>query len=255
MKLFYDNFTPDEICGMFTLPHFIAMFSLLILLIVAIYFSHKMSVKVTKRVLFGISIIVIVMEIVKISLRIYKGQSGDSWIPLYFCSLFLYACVLINLPWKRVQDIGWSYIVFGGVVASIGFIIMPSTSLALFPIWHPGSIHSMIYHWLMAYSGIIAIVNKIYMPKLWHFVYYFYFTGFFSVIAVVVNSMLNTNMMFLSNPFGISWLQAVINYSPTLYALLAYFAQCVALYFASYLIYFIYTKISYRLYRRKNGSI
>lgn len=252
--MFYDNFTEDQICGMFSATHIIAAIGLIILLILAVYFSRKMSFKTSKIIVFAICIAVILMEIIKISIRIYKGQGGDSWIPLYFCSIFLYASVLIQFKPKILQDIGWSFIVFGGIVASIGFIIMPSTSLALYPIWHPASIHSLIYHWLMAYTGFIGIFNGLYKPKPSHFIYYFFFTGLISIISVIVNSELGTNMMFLDNPFGISWLQPLKSYSSTLYALLAYFAQCIALYWISYAIYIIYLKTDSSIKRRIKGN-
>lgn len=249
--MFYDNFTEDQICGIFSTTHIIVMICLIVLLVIATYFSCKMSLKTTRILLFAIAVLVIAMEIVKITIRIHKSQGGDSWIPLYFCGIFLYAVVLIQFKSPVLQNIGWSFIVFGGIGASIGFIIMPSTSLALYPIWHPGSIHSLIYHWLMAYTGLLGIVKGIYKPNPSHFVYYFYLTGLVSVVSVVINSILGTNMMFLDNPFGIPWLVFVKNFSSTLYALIAFFAQCVALFWISYGIYFLCIKIKNYITRRK----
>lgn len=250
--MFYDNFTEDQICGIFSPTHIVVMICLILLLIVAVIFSRKLSLKATKRIILAICITVWILEVIKDSIRIYKGAGGDSWIPLYFCGIFLYAIVLVQFKSQTIQDIGWSFITFGGIGASIGFIIMPSTSLALYPIWHPGSIHSLIFHWLMAYTGLVALVNGVYKPKASHFIYYFYFTGLMSVIAVLINNSLGTNMMFLDNPFGIPWLAFVKEYSSTAYALVAWFGQCVMLYWISYGVYLAFIKIKNLIVRRRN---
>lgn len=248
---FYDNYTQDDICGIFSAWHFIVIAGFFLVSFFAIYFSQKLSQKQTKTVLLVIAIAVTVMEIVKIVLRLCKGANGNSWIPLYFCSLFIYAIWLSFSKNQHIKNTGYSFMVFGGIFAAISFIIYPSTSLMLYPLWHPSSLHSILYHGLMFYSGIMVILKKLYVPKAKDFFLYLIFTTIASLVAIIINHFLGTNMMFLGNPFGLPILSDILNYSKILYILLAYIAQCVILFWLNYGIYKLFS------IRRKhnNGNI
>ena len=227
--MFYDRFTEDQICGVFTPTHFIAIAVYFALMVVAIVCSRKLSERQTTRIIFWIAVTVTVMEIVKIAIRLYRKEGGDAWIPLYFSSLFLYAVWLSLAKNKILQTTGRTFLAFGCTVAGALFALYPSTSLTFYPIWHPASLHSLLYHWLMLYVGIMTLI-KLYRPRAWHFALYFGFVALFSAAAATVNGFLNTNLMFLSNPFGLSFLQALVAFSPVLYALVAFFAQGVVLF-------------------------
>ena len=244
--MFYDNFTKEQICGVFTPTHYIVIVLYYALMAVALVFSRKLNERKTEWTVFGIAVAVTVMEIIKIAIRIHKGENGDAWIPLYFSSLFLYAIWLSLFKNKIVQSMGRTFLAFGATVAGSLFVLYPSTSLALYPIWHPGSIHSLVYHWLMMYVGIITLMKR-YRPRAWHFVLYFGFVAVLSGAAALINHFLGTNLMFLSNPFGLSFLQKLVAYSPVLYGLVAFIAQGVVLFWAMYgfviLIYYLREKI------------
>ncbi len=252
--MFYDNFTEDQICGLYTPWHFFAIAIFFISLAFVLFFTRKINQKQRKVALLTIAIIVTVLEIVKIIIRIYKHESGDAWIPLYFCSMFLFTIWFVFAKNKYVSTLGKVMVVFGGLFPSLCYILYPSTSLMILPIWHPGSIHSLIYHWLMLYSS--CLILKEYKPKAIHFVYYFSFVTIFTAIAAIVNHFLGTNMMFLSNPFGLEILQSIFNYSKHLYASLAYFAQAVILFWLQFgifkLIELIYKKLKGRTKTKKD---
>ena len=232
-SMFYDHFTKEQICGVFTPTHFVAIAVYYALIAVALVFSRKLKKRATEWTVFGIAIAVTVMEIIKIAIRLYKGENGDAWIPLYFSSLFLYAIWLSLFKNKIVKAMGCTFLAFGGTVAGSLFVLYPSTSLALYPIWHPGSLHSLIYHWLMMYVGILTLMKR-YRPRAWHFVLYFGFVAVLSLAAALINHFLGTNLMFLSNPFGLSFLQKLVEFSPVLYALVAFVAQGVVLFWVMY---------------------
>lgn len=231
--MLYDNFTKEQICGVFTPTHFVVIAVYYTLIVIAVIFSRKLSERKTEQTVFGIAIAVTAMEIVKIVIRLYKGEGGDAWIPLYFSSLFLYA-IWMSLAKNRIlQTTGRTFLTFGCTVAGTLFVLYPSTSLLFYPIWHPASLHSLLYHWLMLYVGILTLLKR-YRPQAWHFALYFGFVAIFSVAAATVNRFLDTNLMFLSNPFGLSFLKELVDYSPILYALVAFFAQAVVLFWAAY---------------------
>lgn len=245
--MFYDNFTKEQICGVFTPTHFVVIAVYYALIIVAVIFFRKFDERKTERIVFGIAIAVTVMEIVKIAIRLYKGEGGDAWIPLYFSSLFLYAIWLSLAKNKILQTMGRTFLAFGCSVAGALFVLYPSTSLPFYPIWHPASLHSLIYHWLMLYVGLLTLLKR-YRPKIWHFALYFGFVAVFSAVAAIINRFLNTNLMFLSNPFGLSFLKKLADCSPIGYAIVAFFAQAILLFWAVY-------GLSIPIYKRRNKNV
>ncbi len=180
------------------------------------------------------------------------NNNYDSYIPLYFYSLFIFALWLCLCNNVTLQTVGYSFLTMGGGVASICYIFYPSTSLLFYPIWHPASLHGLIYHWFMLFTALMVMKSKLYRPNIKHFVHYFAFLSIFCVIAVILNAYLDTNFMFLGNPFALDFLQGVFRYSPYLYASLAYMTQSIVLYFVSYCIYRIYFVIKCKEVRNQN---
>ena len=88
--MFYDNFTPDQICGIFSFWHIVAIVIFAVTATIALVLSRNMKKQTVVKIMKIVAITVVVMEIVKITLRLIKHSSPDGWVPLYFCSLFLY---------------------------------------------------------------------------------------------------------------------------------------------------------------------
>ncbi len=237
MKFFYDHFTVDQV-GAYTWQHFLIMGIFIVALIVALYFSRKFDEKQSRKIMFIIAIVVTVMEIIKIILRLIKGSSLDGYLPLYFCSLFIYCLWLTFCKNNFLKTMGYSFIIFGGIVGAMMNTLIPTTSLMMHPAWHPATIHSFFYHWLMLYTAILVIMKKLYIPKAKHFLHYFVLITVFSVAAFIINIFCGSNMMFLGNPYGLpAFVKSIYEFSPYLFAFLSYFAQTFLLYWACFGIY------------------
>ena len=91
IKFFYDHFASTNICGMFTIGHLLYFLVFITTAFFTIYFSRKISDRHYKKLHLIFTILITIMEIIKIVIRVYKQQSPDSWLPLYFCSLFIFA--------------------------------------------------------------------------------------------------------------------------------------------------------------------
>ncbi len=241
-QFFYDRFTEADIAGMFNLTHLlygIAFFSVLALLL---YFSRHMTETAVRRVHFWIAVGVTVMEVFKIAIRVYKEQSLDSWIPLYFCSLFLFAVWLPFTKVKWLSYAGYAYMTLGGVPAAILFTCYPSTSLALFPIWHPAVFHSGIFHLAMIYLGILLLWKQVYTPRLFHILPYFLFITAFVVPSLILNAKYGTNCLFLRHAYKLPVLEWMFAISPTFYTVCAFLAQSVLVYLVPCGIWTLLTK-------------
>ncbi len=236
--MFYDNFTEGQICGIFTPWHFVAICVFFWAIAMAVYFSRSFNQKQMKKTLLIIAILVTIMEIIKIGIRTYKQPTNyDSYISLYFCSIFVVAIWLSLCKNKIFQNMGLAFITMGGIVAAICFVIYPSTSLPFYPIWHPASLHSLFYHWLMLYCGIMVLKTKFYVPNIKHFWNYFLLVTFCCILAEILNIQLGTNFMFMGYPFALDFLQGIFDFSPNLYAFLAYLTQSVVIFLGSFVLY------------------
>lgn len=231
VMFFYDHFDESQIAGVFTPTHFIVLAIYFILMAVALFFSRKMTEPTVKKFTLAAAILTCSMEVVKISLRIAKGQNPGEWLPLYVSSLFLYASWMSLSKVKVIQTTGVTFLSFGSTTAGIVYAFYPSTSLLRYPIWHPGSIHGLSYHWIILYIGILTLWKR-FRPKAVYFWHFFLFMTAFTIPAFICNELYGYNLMFIGVPFYLPPLQFLYDTSPYLYAAVVYLAQSVALYWA-----------------------
>lgn len=249
--MFYDNFTSNQICGIFTTWHFVAMGIFAISAVVALVISRNVKKETVVKLMRIVAIVVLIMEVFKIVIRMYKRATPDGWMPLYFCSLFLYAIWFALSKNEFVSNMGYCFLVCGGIVASVCYTIYPSTALLLYPIWHPSSIHGFVYHWLMFYVGVLVLMRGLYKPKAKDFIYYLVFTTIFTIIALIINQFTDSNLMMISKPFGLPFFYAVYNVSPILYGSMIYMAQSIALFWAVFGVY----KLCVHLRNKKHSKV
>ncbi len=232
-KYFYDHFTDADIAGMFNLTHVLYIVCFFALLALAVWLSCRfMSITAIKRTHLIIAVAITLGEIAKIVIRISKNQWIDSWIPLYYCSLFLFAVWLPLTRVKWLSDMGYAYMTMGGIMASVFFTFYPSTSLAIFPIWHPSLWYSAVFHFAMAYLGLMFLIKRMYIPKWRHTCNYFVLILAASVPSVFLNNKYQTNCMFLRHAFKLPMLEWMSRDYPYLYMAVVFFAQGVLLYVA-----------------------
>ena len=148
LKKIYDYFEEGDVGGLFSVDHLIYFTLFLTALILLLFISRRTITEQIRKLHIGLAVSVTLAEITKITLRIIKQQPADSWLPLYFCSLFIYSLWLSFSKYDFIKTMGYSYMAIGGIIGGVCFMIFPSTSIGLFPIWHPSSIFSLIYHLL-----------------------------------------------------------------------------------------------------------
>jgi len=227
----------EQVCGMFNMLHLIYIVLFACGLGLLLFLSRRRNKEQISGILLLVGIAVTVMEIIKITVRIYNGAWPDSWLPLYYCSLFLFAIWFVRSKNIYIQRAGYAYMTMGGVVASAFFVLYPSTSLGMYPFIHLSSAHSLVYHLLMCYCGILVLWKGVYLPKKQDAVGYFCFITVACVLAFILNEWLGTNCMFLRDPFGLPVLQPILAFSKPLYIVLVALAQGVLMFWLNYGIY------------------
>lgn len=220
----------NQVCGMFNPLHF----TVIVLFFGALWFLLHVLRNVKKdkmSVLLRVTAVVItVLEIVKIAVRIGRNEGPDSWVPLYYCSLFIFAVWFAVSPWKQLRRAGLAYICMGGVAASVFFVFYPSTALGLYPLFHPATLHSMIYHLTMCCTGLLVLKKGLYVPQKRDLLPYAIFILAACFLAAFVNAHLGTNCMFMEHPFGLPFLEGIRKASKPLYMGIVAFAQSVCMF-------------------------
>ena len=175
--MFFARPNEYEPCGIFTTKHFI----LIILTIAAISVALKKTVNKSKdevkEIIKKLTIIIWILEFVRIGFNLYIGNANNvnEYLPLYYCSLLLYAGLMSSFGKGKIKRIGDVFLSTGGIIGGIVFIIMPTTSLPTYPMLHFLSLHSFLYFAELV-GGICAI-------------------------SLVINHIFDSNLMFISKDF------------------------------------------------------
>ncbi|MFQ6752386.1 MAG: hypothetical protein ACLRFL_02325 [Clostridia bacterium] len=208
--------------GLFTPTHIISIIICLILIAVLVFVSREISRERYFKYLRIVTIVVTVVEIFDICWSLMHGYTKvRTWLPLYFCSLYIYSLWSTWSPYKFVRDCGLSFFAMGCIVAGLAFIVFPTTSFSGYPIFHYKCIYSMLFHSAMVYTGIMLYITKSFEMNGKNVLKYILFCGIFITLAIILNLIFNANFMFLDNPANIPIpaLFTIYKFSPIIYTM------------------------------------
>lgn len=168
----------------------------------ALNHTLQLSYEKIRRIIRWMVGVLWVLELIKIRYRFYYGykENLNTWVPLYYCSITLFAGLLSAVGNGLIQHIGDVFLCAGGLCGGICFLIYPATSLMSFPAWHFLSVHSFLYHGCMTYLGILMNRSGLVTLNWRDFRYYVLYVLFFCLAALRLNQRTCSNLMFISNP-------------------------------------------------------
>ncbi len=248
----FDNYPP---VGMFTLPHILFAIFCFLMVGLLIFLSRKMSEKKLNKITKIFAFIFLFLELIKIGYNFYYKYFGiNSWLPLNFCSIFIYSLFISGFAKNPLKKLGDAFLVGAGIVSGTAFLIFPTTSLMLHPLWHYLSLYSMFFHSSMLYFGLMYAIKKIFIPSIKNYKFYFAYSFSFCLIAILVNQMYKSNLMFLQAPYNlpIEIVNKLYDFSHFLYTLLILFVY-VSIYFIVYFVYLIILKYKRNHYQSKRS--
>lgn len=232
-------------CGMFSAAHLISLLITLVIVGAGLYFCRKITTNRLRFMTKITAVAVTALEGIKIAYNFAYGYTWpDAWVPLAFCSLFIYSSWLAGFGKGIFEKLGKAFLIGGCPTAGFLFLIFPTTSLQMHPIYHYLCMYSMLFHGAMVWLGILHILHADNPKPLKTFAYYAAFCAFFASIAILLNSALGCNMMFLREPFNIplDFIKQIHELSQPLYTALLFIA-----YLACYLVSFgIYKLITFK---------
>lgn len=196
---------PNEFkpCGMFTIKHFIFLILTFSGIYLAVKYTDINNKKIIKRNIQIVTLIVWILEIIKIifNFKIGNSKNLNTYIPLYYCSILLYAGIFSSIGKGFIKRMGDVFLATGGIVGGVLFLIFPTTSITMYPMFHYISIQSFIYHGAMLYLGIIIHKSNYIKLESKDIIYYSSLLFIMCVLAFMVNVRYGSNLMFISNDF------------------------------------------------------
>ncbi len=192
-------------CGLYNLKH---LFCVLIIIAILYFCIKKITIKdkedITK-IIKMLTITVWILEVIKIIFNFIIGNINNvnTYVPLYYCSILLYAGILSGFTKGKLKKIGDVFLATGGLFAGIAFLISPGTSLGIYPLFHFISFQSLFYHAVMIYLGLIIVKYDYVTIKFKNIKYYSLLVLIICLLAYIININFNGNLMFINNGFGL----------------------------------------------------
>lgn len=180
-----------EPVGMFSVGHIVTLIIFLLIVAFCAYKCRKIGKDKAILLTKIIAIVVTVLEIIKITIAFINGEGDklDHWVPLYFCSMFIYAAWLAGYAKGKIADLGRAFVGTGGIIAGLSFLIFPTTSFTMYPLFHYFCMYSMVYHSLMVFLGITYLLNGVVKIDKKSFIDYVIFCSVLNILAIIVNSL------------------------------------------------------------------
>jgi len=260
--MFFAKLGEYEPCGMFSTGHFILLAITAVLIGLGLFFCRRTGVKTIRLIIRIITAVLWALEIAKILFVLLVTNAGgppdpNNFVPLYYCSLILYAGLLSSLGRGWVQRLGDVFIATGGIIGGACFLIVPNTSLRLYPMFHFLSFHSFLLHGLMVFLGILLLVRGVCKLRMKDLTYCAGLISVMCVLAVSFNEIWNrthpgacANLMFMSHDFPNTPVALLYKWTsgPPLFSIMMWLIQAFIPFLA---VFGVYRLVTYVVARKK----
>ncbi|MCH3961507.1 MAG: YwaF family protein [Solobacterium sp.] len=203
LHMFFSRMGEYEAGGLFSIGHFLLLGltvgGICLALNHTLQYSYQKIRALVKRLIVFLS----ALEIMKIYFNFHIGNGCElmSWVPLYFCTICIYAGWLSCFCHGTVQHLGDVFLATGSLIGGICFLLYPSSSIMLYPTFHFLTIHSFLYHGMMVFIGILMNRSGLVQLQAGDLKYYMFYVTAFCMLAWAINLRCHTNFMFISDTF------------------------------------------------------
>lgn len=256
--MFFAKAGKYKACNIFTSGHFALIFTTFAIIAFALKKTVNKSKEEVYKIIKMLTIILVGLEIFKIgfTLQSFKITDVKEWVPLYYCSLLLYAGILSSFAKGKLKRVGDVFLATGSIIGGLVFIFFPTTSLFTYPVFHFISIHSFFFHGTMVY--LTLLINKTHYIELKKkdIVYFASLVGVVCIAALIVNHIFNTNLMFISMDFPNTPITILYKLTGKLFTPIMIIGQMIVPYYCVYFIIKLMEKIKNSRYvntKEKDG--
>lgn len=187
---------------LFSIQHITLLFLTITGVIAAVKYTNNKRSTILKNIRI-VTATVWILEIIKVifNFKIGNGNNLNTYIPLYYCSILLYAGIFSSAGKGFIKRVGDVFLATGGIVGGVLFLLLPTTSITMYPMFHFISLQSFIYHGAMVYLGIIIHKSNYITLEKKDIIYYSSLLFVMCLIAYIVNLKFGSNLMFISKDF------------------------------------------------------
>ncbi len=209
--MFFDPPYANTPCGLYTAGHWILLAFTVLAIAAGLCACRHLGERGVRRVIRCSTALLWALEIGKILfvLLVTESRNPNEFIPLYYCSLVLYAGLFASLGRGAARRLGDVFLASGGVVGGVCFLLCPNTSLPRYPALHFISLHSFLLHGLMVFLGLLLLWRGGYRLKRRDAVWGISLISAMCLIAFTFNTVWDlthaefavANLMFMSKDF------------------------------------------------------
>lgn len=156
---------------MWSMPHIIFIIVSVLVIILLCILLRKIKGKNVENYLKTLSIIMPILEIIKISWETYwdiklgHGFNVTGLLPLYTCSMFMYVLPFAGFGKGKIKECALAFLTTIGIFAGItNFFIPPIFNT--YPFFTYASFMSLNYHFLMVFTGVFIVSSRYYVPNI-----------------------------------------------------------------------------------------
>ncbi len=229
--------------GLFTVWHGILLAVTAALVALGLYLSRGMSAPAVRRTVRVVTAVLLALEVAKILfvLLVVRSRNPNEFVPLYYCSIVLYAGLLASLNHRFSRRVGDAFIVMGGIIGGVVFLIFPTTSLPQYPAFHFISWHSFLLHGAMVYLGLLLLLTGVYRENMADLRPVATLIALVCAVAFAFNTVYNqvaaepvANLMFISRDFEGTPLSLVYRLCGRFFTPVMWLGQSFLPFFATY---------------------
>lgn len=184
----------------FGTTHLVAMAILTLLIVVLLVIFRKTKHANVEKYLKVLSIIVPILEVVKIVWESYYDISlgyGFNWtglLPLYTCSLFIYTLPLAAFGKGKVKHSATCWLATIGIFGGLTNFYLTQI-LNTYPFWTFATFMSLYFHFMMVFTGLFIVVTKYKVFNFKDILYSWLPLAIFSILVIPVCYVLKADYM------------------------------------------------------------
>lgn len=216
-----------EPCGIFSKSHILLIIATVLGIIVALKKTAKKTKEEVAKIIKKCTVVMWIFEVIIIMFKLYTGdvRNVNNYVPLYYCSLLLYAGALSSFAKGKLKRIGDVFLATGGFIGGVIFIILPTTSLPAYPAMHIVSLHSFLFHGIMIYLSLLVNVTHYIEIEASDIKYHASLVGIVCILAYIINNIFDSNLMFISKNFPGTPIEILYNLTGPFFTIVASVGQ------------------------------
>ena len=199
---------------LFSTAHLVFIILAFLSVILLAIFARKAKYDHISVFLKVISIVVVVLEITKISWESYydittgRGFNKEGLIPVYTCSLFIYTLLFAAWGKGKVKDVALSFLTTVGLVCgAIGVVYC--NGLNYYPFWTFGAFYSLFFHYSMLSVGVFLLASGYKQLSVKDIYKSWIPVVMLAVIAIPIDYIMQTDYMQLYSASGVPLMESL----------------------------------------------